>query len=523
MVKDIESFIKEDQMVRRFAVARKDQIWDPHRPIYHYQNPEYRMNDPNGLSFWNGNWHLFYQAYPEGEGIQHWGHTFSKDLVHWRDLPYAISPGPEKACLSGNTLVEEDRVIAMYGGIKQGVMAAVSSDPYLMDWEKVTGRAVIPYPWSDDFYKRPDMGVPVDREHPELQAFDSSIFKKDGMYYAICGGRRLNGPKDRIVRAHFLFRSPNLEEWEYLHPFVEEDIFTMVGDDGGCPNFLPIGDRHILIFFSHVSASQYLLGDYDKQRDKFVATSHGRFNFGAVNPGGIHAPTATSDRDGSVIVIFNINPARIGPPGMIMSLPRRLSLTGQDEIKMEPAGDIQSLRRKHVHVGRKLLPANKEIVLDQVNGNAMEIVANIKASSAPMIEMNVFRSPDREEVTRISFYRNRGFINRGHREGPRYSLVSIDSSYSSLGATVPSRAPETASVAIEEDEDLNLRIFIDKSVLEVYVNNKQCVAVRVYPGVHSTGVSLRSQGLDSELISLDAWDMENIYKDTEDLLLDRVL
>ena len=78
-------------------------------------------------------------------------------------------------------------------------------------------------------------------------------------------------------------------------------------------------------------------------------------------------------------------------------------------------------------------------------------------------------------------------------------------------------------MAIEEDEDLNLRIFIDKSVLEVYVNNKQCVAVRVYPGVHSTGVSLRSQGLDSELISLDAWDMENIYKDTEDLLLDRVL
>ena len=76
-----------------------------------------------------------------------------------------------------------------------------------------------------------------------------------------------------------------------------------------------------------------------------------------------------------------------------------------------------------------------------------------------------------------------------------------------------SRAPETAAVFIAPDETLKLRVFIDKSVVEVFVNGKQCVAMRVYPGREdSVGVSLRSQGQDSELRSLNAWQMQNIYE-----------
>ena len=119
---------------------------DPHRPIYHYVNPEGRLNDPNGLCFWQGRWHLFYQAYPPEDTRQHWGHAVSDDLIHWRDLPLAIYPNPEDKCFSGSTLVEEDRVIAIYHGIAAGTMVAVSSDPLLLNWEKVTGKAVIPLP-----------------------------------------------------------------------------------------------------------------------------------------------------------------------------------------------------------------------------------------------------------------------------------------------------------------------------------------------------------------------------------------
>lgn len=63
-----------------------------------------------------------------------------------------------------------------------------------------------------------------------------------------------------------------------------------MGKDGACPYSWPMGDRHVLVFFSHVTGSQYLIGDYDTE--KFVVDGHGRFTFGPVFPGGIHAPTA---------------------------------------------------------------------------------------------------------------------------------------------------------------------------------------------------------------------------------------
>src|SRR5690554_773903 len=91
-----EAQLDTSQMMQRFLESRKKLAEDRFRPIYHYVNPEGRLNDPNGLSYWQGNWHLFYQAYPPEDPRQHWGHAISKDLVHWRDLPYAIYPNPEK-------------------------------------------------------------------------------------------------------------------------------------------------------------------------------------------------------------------------------------------------------------------------------------------------------------------------------------------------------------------------------------------------------------------------------------------
>ncbi len=488
-----EEQLKTNPLMLRFAKSRKKMAGDPHRPIYHYVNPEHRLNDPNGLCFWKGRWHMFYQAYPPEDPRQHWGHAVSDDLIHWRDLPYAIYPNPERACFSGSTLVEKDRVIAMYHGTQVGNMVAVSSDPLLLNWKKVTGKAVIPN-------RSPD-GKPL-----PYRVFDPCIWKKDGVYYSLSGGTLPKGPGGKRVRANFLLRSKDLAKWEYLHPFVENDRFTLVGDDGACPYFWPIGDRHILLFFSHMSGGQYLLGDYDKKRDKFVVTNHGNFNFGAAAPAGVHAPSATPDGKGAVIVIFNMNPAKPTKGwNQIMTLPRRLTLRGKDELRIEPAGDVESLRYDHQHVDAMKLPANKEVVLKNISGNAMEIVAEIDPTGAPMIELNVLRSPKKEEFTRIAFFRNRGY--RGA------SLITIDSSYSSLSPDVASRAPETAPVRIGRDEPLKLRVFIDKSVVEVFVNGKQCVAMRVYPGrKDSIGVSLRSQGRDAKLKSLDAWQMKNIYK-----------
>lgn len=499
-----EKELEQNPLLKRFAESRKRQASDPYRPLYHFVSPESTLNDPNGLCYWQGNWHLFYQGYPPEDNRQHWGHAISKDLIHWRDLPYAIYPGPERAVFSGTTLVEDDRVIAMYHGTRVGNMVAVSDDPLLLNWEKVTGNAVIPMESTT--------GFPL-----PYNVFDPSIWKKGGIYYSLSAGRTPTGPGGKQVRANFLFRSKDLAHWQYLHEFTEDDRFTLVGDDGACPYFWPIGNRHILLFFSHMSGGQYLLGDYDTENDKFKVTNHGKFNFGAALPSGVHAPSATPDGRGGVIVIFNINPGKpTGEWNQIMTLPRLLTLSGNDDIAQEPAGDIESLRYDRQAVSAMKLPANKEVVLKNIKGNAMEIVAEIDVKDVPAFEINVLRSPKKEEYTRIAFFRDRGYsANRQGTSdvpGTHNSLVTLETSHASLHPDVRPRAPETAPLLLDKDEPLRLRIFIDKSVVEVFVNGKQALAARVYPSKNnSIGVSLLSIGKDSQLKSLEAYQMKSIY------------
>jgi beta-fructofuranosidase len=136
----------------------------------------------------------------------------------------------------------------------------------------------------------------------------------------------------------------------------------------------------------------------------------------------------------------------------------------------------------------------------------MEIIAEIDPDGSPQIEIDVLRSPDKEEFTRILF-------SKYYEEHGGKSMITIDSSCSSNLPDVDFRPPESGPVLIDKNEPLKLRVFIDKSVLEVFVNDIQCVAVRVYPGREdSIGVSLRSQGEDALLKSIDAWQMKNIYK-----------
>ena len=195
-----------------------------------------------------------------------------------------------------------------------------------------------------------------------------------------------------------------------------------------------------------------------------------------------------------------------------MTLPRRLSLDEFGELKMRPVEAVRGLRGEHASVGGRTIAANRDELLPGLGGDAAEIRATIAPSSASMVALDVLVSPDREEFTRIAFFRDRGYSDNVLRKRPRGSLVTLDTSCSSTAADVRSRAPETASVRIAPDEPLELTVFVDRSVVEVFVNDRQCVAARVYPERDdSTGISLRSQGCDTELASLDVWQMQSIY------------
>ena len=512
-----EKELTDNPLLKRFHESRAKLLEDPHYPRYHFSSPENRLNDPNGLSYWNGQWHMFYQGYPPEDPRQHWGHAVSDDLTHWRDLPYAIYPDPERACFSGNVIIEEDRAIAMYHGTEVGTMVAVSSDPLLLNWEKVTGRAVIPE-WTAGPPPLPN------------RIFDPAIFKEGDYYYTLTAGQTADGPGGKNVRATYLHRSSDLENWQYIHQFLEDDRYGMVGDDGACPYFWPIGkneEKHMLIHYSHTSGGKWMLGDFDKKRLKFKVTDGGDFNHGPSAPGGVHAPSVFPDGKGGLITIFNMNP---GYPSkgwnQLMSLPRRITLEPNDiwdPIRQEPAGDYASLRGDHERVKNLSLPANEDVVLKTISGNTMELIAEIDPKSAQTIELELLRSPGGEEKTRIIIQPEKGYsprtfglddmrARRAAGEVMSDTVVTLDNTRSSILPTAASRPPEMDSFKRGKGEPLKLHIFIDRSVVEVFVNGKACVAARTYPGREdSLGVALRAQGADAKLVSLDAWQMGTIY------------
>lgn len=521
-LKDQEAQLKDNPLMIRFAQSRRRMAADPYRPAYHFVSPESTLNDPNGLTFWQGRWHMFYQGYPPDEfpeakdrikRRQHWGHAVSEDLIHWRDLPYAIYPGTERKVFSGSTVVEKDRVVAFYPGIgtgepvpeypefRVGQMIAISRDPLLLNWEKIG----------------PAKGV---------RGGDSDIWKEGDTYYGIVGGREryYSESKDLLDSSpagNFhglgvwpkwnLWASKDLKTWQARGELLlEKTPLTDRFDDGACPNFLPIGDKHILLFFSHQNGGQYLLGDYDGKSHKFRPYDHGRFNHGRVAPGGVHAPSAAADGKGGVINILNINDARLSTEwDQIMSLPQRLTLGADKRLRIEPIEAVASLRGAHRHVGETRLPANEEIVLPSIEGNAMELNLEIDPGEARSVQINVLRSPDAEETTTVTFHNYAGNPTNSWYSTPEEAV--LDASRSSTLQDAWPRPPERA-VANRDGGSLKLRIFIDRSVVEVFVNGRQYLATRVYPGrKDSVGVSLRAQTADATLKSLDAWQMKPVW------------
>lgn len=497
--------LKVDPQIKFFRENRLKLSKDPYRPIYHFSSPESILHDPNGLCYWQGKWHLFYQYLPEEDFRQHWGHAVSEDLIHWEDLPVALYPAPEKMVYSGATLVEEDRVIAMYNGVGIGTMVAVSNDPLLLNWKKIAIPAIT--------------NISEDGKRLPFHVGDANIWKVDSVYYAVTGGgRKATGPGGIRMRENYLFSSNNLIDWVPRHEFMVNERFLLPGDDAACPYFWPIGDQYIFFLYSHMTGGQYLIGDYDKEKQLFYPTQHGKSNFMSFLPGGVHAPSAFPEGQGGVVTLFNMHQGKKTPGwrGMI-TLPRRFSLTSERNLKIEPHENVKSLRETNKSLKNIPLKKNKEVVLPGIIGNAYELLLEIDLKDCPMFELNVLRSPDKEEYTSIKFFKDRGFPLENQNpklKGRFQSIVSVETAYSSILPDVKSRAPEVAPVVLDEDETLKLHVFVDKSIIEVFVNNRQALAVRVYPGLkNSTRVSLRAQGADAELINLDFWQMKSIYNE----------
>ena len=504
--------LEDDELMKLYRELRQKAAANRYRPIYHFTAFNW-IGDPNGLCYWQGKYHCFYQGHLPGMRGVCWGHAVSDDLVHWQDLPFAFAPDEtDLSCFSGQTWVEEKRVIAIYHGKGKGNCIAESSDPLLLNWRKNPNNPVIPD------------GQPDEEGYP-YRVFDPCIWKEGDGYYSLAGTSR-GFPRERRQTCDHLFHSKDLIHWEYLHPLVEDGFFCTMGDDGACPNFWPVGNgKHVLVLFSHRTGSRYYVGEYNKKTHKFQIDYHRYFSHNGIIGQGIGTPTTTMDHKKRNITIFNYHEGfkdqdpQLGLGSGVFSLPlvmkakdrfpvndrpySELEALRFNPLKISPAPEVEVLRFNGKKIENLEVRANQELILEEIAGKAIEIKIKMNIHQAREAGFYVLRSPAGEEKTKISV------MNVFHGKFPDSLL--IDTTQSSLRTDLSSRPPENAPLPLRQDGIVELRIFIDRSMIEVFADSQQFAAVRVCPQREdSRGVSIFAKGDRIILNSLECWQMKAI-------------
>ncbi len=499
-------------VVQSSRLLREKFLSDPYRPRYHFCVPEDNgmPGDPNGCFYAGGRYHLMYLYNRSGAGFS-WGHISSHDLVHWRHHPDAIGPGDgDEGCFSGGAFVDDDSTAYlsywMLWGDK-GIGLARSTDGNYDQWQKLPANPVI---------KSSEWGITetVDPDGQTLiygSADPSNIWKKDGKYYILTGnllvlnkyGRQSDAPPSMRGDRLYLFASDDLSNWTYQGVFYERrDAWTDASEDNMCPSFLPLpascdggapSGKHLLLFISHNKGCQYYVGDYDTQHDRFRPDCHGRMTW---VDNTYFAPEALVDAQGRQIMWawLTDNPASEEVKGWsgVYGLPRSLWLGPDGTLRMAPVKELQMLRCCEKSWSSIALADKSERVLQGVAGDSCELEIRFAPGTAQRYGVRVRASSDRAEETLL-------YYDATHKE------LCFDATRSGNDGR---RVLEQAPLELAENEPLVLRIFIDKSVVEVYANDRQAIGRRVYPArSDSLRVVLFAEEGEARVESVTSWEM----------------
>ena len=458
--------------------------------------------DPNGCIYWKGKFHIFYifQEGLEGAITHHWGHASSSNLIHWTYHPPALAPtndSPEKGIFSGCAFLDREGLpVIAYYGIGAGICLAFANDDDLINWSKSPNNPVIPEP------KRGDPLFDVYR------VFDPHVWVEQDVYHAILGGQVK--PHNQYDTA-YLFTSTDLVHWDYQRPFYNPNPqWTEAIEDCACPDFFRLDDTHVLMCISHTHGTRYYLGNY--QNGTFVTESHHRMNF----PGGsCFASESLVDQMGRRIVwawalsqLPNNNDYF-----SVMTMPRVLSTDTAKTLTVEPVRELELLRKKHRKLPSFSMSDETRTFFDY-SGRTQEFSIAIESNECDQFGLIVCSSPNRIEETRILFDLLK-------------SEISIDTSDSSLDKNVYRAFPIIAKklpkkdIAVQtashqfEDSVTRIRLFIDESIMELYVDRHLCLTQRVYPTLANSRMTRLFVTNGSITVhQLEAWEMSPlIYTD----------
>ena len=487
----------------------QDSYDQPWRPRYHFTPPRNFMNDPNGMVFYHGEYHLFYQYNPAGNvwGHMSWGHAVSTDMVHWRNLPVAIPEDPRYMAYSGSAVVDwnnssglchnpdpHDRscLIAIYAAAykdRQKQHIAFSNDRG-RTWTNYSGNPVV------------DLNAPDFRD-PKVFWYGP---QKKWVMVAVLADQR---------RAVFL-DSTDLKKW------TVRSKFGPAGDDTGqweCPDLLELPiegtdeKKWVLIINRNPGAPaggtgvRYMVGAFDGKQ--FTDETSPQTKLWADYGKDFYATNSFNDMpagDGRRIWmgwISNWLYAKDEPTVLwrgAQSIPRTLTLRRTPAgiiLVQSPVRELQSLRGQPFQINdASIQDAGRKITQAGVSGETYEIEAEFETQQADEIGFRLRKGDNAWTRVGVLPTTNTLFVDRTH---------SGDVSFSK-------DFPGRYSTSLQSATRIKLHIFVDRSSIEVFANDGEKVMTdRIYPPPGSNGIELYSRGKGGKVVSLAIWQLASTW------------
>lgn len=495
---------------------------DPLRPRFHFVSPAGWLNDPNGVSQWNGTYHLFYQYNPEGafhHQIQ-WGHATSTDLVTWKDVPVALEPsaGPDaEGCWSGVLVNDGGTPTLVYSGRfgEHELPCVAVGTPDLLNWTKIPENPVI---------AGPPAGV-------EVTAYrDHCVWREGTKWRQLVG----SGIRERGGTA-FLYESDDLRSWDYIGPlFIGDasqgdpadtdwtgtmwecvDLFRAGG--GSLGTAAEEGAPDVLVFSAwddgDTRHSLYWTGRY--AGDSFEPAALHRLDYGGRF---FYAPQSFLDESGRRIMFGWLQEGRsdaamveAGWSG-VMSLPRVATLAEDGTLRFAPVPEIKKLRRDYKSLPGQELAGAGTPVDTGVSGNQLDLELDVQLAPGAVLQLGLLGStvsgaserPSEETVIELS----------RSADGADHGTLRLDRTRSSLDPTVDVE-DKSGPLPMPEGR-VHLRVLLDRSAIEIFANGIPLTA-RVYPTLSGELVSLAASEGTVRLLTFDTWTMAEIFEGTRAL------
>ena len=425
------------------------------RQHYHFMAQTGWINDPNGLIYYKGKYHFFYQYNPYYGfwDYMHWGHAISDDMLHWEYLPLALAPSEfyddhfRGGCFSGSAIEHDGKLFLMFTGttnngkgFEQTQCIAYSEDG--IHFEKYEGNPVL---------TAPDV-------IPTYQFRDPKVWKHDGTYYMVCGASR-----DNKAQA-LLYRSKDMLHWEFFNVLAESR-----GEWGymwECPDFYPMGDRYVLMF-SPMGAGErtvvYLVGDFDYETGKFNYHINGEIDWGF----DYYAPQSFLTPDGRRIIVGWANAwdwmpfwKDWGPTykeGWCGSynIPREVRMKEDGTLQFIPIKEIESLRVDAWNQETIIVSEKKtDIKAGDVISFEWKMQINLEETNADQLEIGLRCGEGKKTICIFDFKNAQMSVNRNEADGW-------------------SKGISKSVMYLKDRKELDVHILSDQSSIEIFTDDYQ--------------------------------------------------